>query len=276
MEMNVVFRFQDESEIVNDGVSALEANADDKKKVAHKDKGKKNGKALFLIHHCVDHNVFEKIIEEEMDKNVWDKLKSLYDEDEKLKRMKLQTLRKKFEMTHMKVDELVSEYRSHVVLLMNKMKAPQARFTKKSGKEKAKQGNNLASDEKLSKNSKNHPESSKKGMGNQYFGKKVDMKEVQCYNCQEFGHYAQDCRRNKEARAKDIDEAQFAHAGNDDSNDVLLMTNTQSNTMEIHMWYLDLGCNNYMTSNKIWFTKLDESVKKVVDTSHQVEKETYL
>ena len=53
--------------------------------------------------------------------------------------------------------------------------ALQARFIKKYGKEK---GKNLINDEKSSKNSKNHPDSIKKGMGNKYYGKKVDMKEV--------------------------------------------------------------------------------------------------
>lgn len=37
----------------------------------------------------MDPNVFEKIIEEETTKEVWDKLKNLYDGDEKLKRVKL-------------------------------------------------------------------------------------------------------------------------------------------------------------------------------------------
>lgn len=36
---------------------------------------------MFLIHQCVDSNVFEKIIEEETTKEAWDKLKNLYGED---------------------------------------------------------------------------------------------------------------------------------------------------------------------------------------------------
>lgn len=71
---------------------------------------------------CVDPNVFEKIIEEDMTKGVWDKLKNLYDTYEKLKRVKLQTLRKKFEMSQMKEEESVSQYLSRVLLLTNQMK----------------------------------------------------------------------------------------------------------------------------------------------------------
>lgn len=67
--------------------------------------------------------MFGKIIEEETIKGAWDKFKSLYDEDKKLKRVKLQTLRKKFEITQMKKDESVSEYLSRVELLMNQMKS---------------------------------------------------------------------------------------------------------------------------------------------------------
>lgn len=58
--------------------------------------------------------------------------------------------------------------------------ALQARFIKKYGEKKDK---NLPNDKKSSKNSKNHHHSTKKDMDNKYYGKKVDMKEVQCYNC---------------------------------------------------------------------------------------------
>lgn len=63
---------------------------------------------MFLIYQCVNFNVFEKIIEEAKAKEEWDRFKSLYDGDEKLKRVKLKMLRNKFEMTQMKEDESVS------------------------------------------------------------------------------------------------------------------------------------------------------------------------
>lgn len=58
------------------------------------EKRKKYGKCLFLIHQCVDSNIFEKIIEEETSKDVWDTLKKLYGGDEKFNKVKLQALRK--------------------------------------------------------------------------------------------------------------------------------------------------------------------------------------
>ena len=81
--------------------------------------------------------------------------------------------------------------------------ALQSRFNNKA--DNSKQRKHLAGDENSSKNA----DSSKKGVGNKYSGSEVDTKEVQCYNCQSFGHYARDCRRKKAARAKESDESQY-------------------------------------------------------------------
>lgn len=106
--MKIIFKFQDVAKIVNDGVPALEENANDVQQAAYKKRRKKDGKAMFLIHQTVDPYVFEKTIEEETTKVAWNKLNNLYNGDEELKKVKLKTLRKQFEMTQMKEDESVS------------------------------------------------------------------------------------------------------------------------------------------------------------------------
>ena len=100
--MKVIFRFQDVLEIVNDGVAELAADTNEAARTLHHDMKKKDGKALFIIHQCVDGNVFEKIIEEETAKGAWETLKRLYGGDEKLKKVKLQALRKQYEVLNMK------------------------------------------------------------------------------------------------------------------------------------------------------------------------------
>lgn len=85
-QMNVIFRFQDVGEIVQEGDSPFETNASDLKKTVNKEQMKKDEKALFLIFQCVDPNIFEKNIKEESAKEACGKLKKLYGGDEKLKR----------------------------------------------------------------------------------------------------------------------------------------------------------------------------------------------
>jgi len=48
-----------------------------------------------------------------------------------------------------------------------------------------------------------------------------------------------DCYCNKDSIASDKDETQFADAGNSDSDEVLLMANTQLAQDNANVWYLD-------------------------------------
>ncbi|XP_058753843.1 uncharacterized protein LOC131627025 [Vicia villosa] len=165
----------------------------------------------------------------------------------------------------MKLEELQASLQAHEMRLEQRNskrekvveKALQAKFIKKSGKEKVNQRKNLDSDEKSSKSSKNYSDSTKKDMGNKYSRKKVDMKKVQCYKCQEFYNYARVCRRKKKVRAKDNYDMQYAYIEDSDSDHVILMVNTQSTNEKTNTRYLDSGCCNHMTENKTWFTKLD-------------------
>lgn len=64
---------------------------------------------------------------------------------------------------------------------------------------------------------------------------------------------------------EDNNEVQYAYAeDNDYDDDMLLMADTQSNTMKTNMWCLDLGCSNHVTGNKNGLTKLDELLEKVI------------
>jgi hypothetical protein len=64
----VIFIFQDVPEIVDDGVQAIADNASEAQRNLFCEQRKKDRKGLFLIHQCVDLNILEKIIEEDMRK----------------------------------------------------------------------------------------------------------------------------------------------------------------------------------------------------------------
>ncbi|KAK2373515.1 hypothetical protein QL285_074546 [Trifolium repens] len=319
-QMKVIFRFQDVLEIVTDGVEELAAKADVAARTQHKELKKKDAKGLFIIHQCVDSNIFEKIIEEETSKGAWDTLKKIYGGDEKLKGIKLQALRRQYEMMQMNEQETISEYLARMLALTNLMKSCGEAMTDRSKIEKilrtltekfdhivvaieeskdlatmkieelqasleahelrvkqrssnkvveqalhAKTQNKKGKDkwkkkkedsENSTKNSKNRDENSTKERSqNKNLKKKVNLKEVQCYCCDKFGHYARNCPENKDS---DKEEAQYADEGGSDSDNALLMAVTDSDTDKSDVWYFDSGCSNHMTGNRSILIDFDE------------------
>ncbi|KAK2363413.1 hypothetical protein QL285_088402 [Trifolium repens] len=118
--MIVLFGAQDVLELVTEGYVPVAADA---QKLAQKDTKKKDQRALFYIHQCVDENVFEKIADSETAKAAWDTLVRCYGGDASVKKVKLQSLRKQYENLIMKNNEKVPEYISRVIVITNEMKA---------------------------------------------------------------------------------------------------------------------------------------------------------
>ena len=123
IQMRVLFGAQDVLDLVTDGYVQVAADATDEQKNTQKEVRKKDQKALFFIHQCVDVNVFEKIADSTTAKAAWDTLVRCYGGDASVKKVKLQSLRKQYENLNMKNNEKVSEYISRVILITNEMKA---------------------------------------------------------------------------------------------------------------------------------------------------------
>ena len=85
-KMKVIFRFQDVTEVVQEGVQELDKNPTDAQKVAHRDLMKRASKALFIINQCVDADNFQKIRSADTAKKAWDTLEKSYAGDSKLKK----------------------------------------------------------------------------------------------------------------------------------------------------------------------------------------------
>lgn len=112
----------------------------------------------------------------------------------------------------------------------------------------AKSGAGSSSYKKDSNSDQDHGDSfSKKGSGgsnSKERRKKFDRKKIKCFNCQKFGHFANECKSDK--RRGDGDEAHMAQEdSNSDLDPVLLMTTSDADPPEISdSWYLDTGCSN--------------------------------
>ncbi|PIA46477.1 hypothetical protein AQUCO_01500193v1 [Aquilegia coerulea] len=87
-----------------------------------KDSRKKDKKALFLIYQSVDESAFEKISSASTSREVWDILHKSFIRVEKVKKVRLQTLRSEFESLHMKESEPISDYISRVQVAVNQLR----------------------------------------------------------------------------------------------------------------------------------------------------------
>lgn len=121
--MRVIFNVQDVSEYVAEGLQSVVENATDAQKATYKEAKKKDQKTLFYIHQCVEANVFDKIAHVTISKKAWDMLKKYYGGDSKVKKARLQSLRKQYEMLHMKDGESILDFFTRVQDLTNQMKS---------------------------------------------------------------------------------------------------------------------------------------------------------
>lgn len=336
IQMRVLFGAQDVLEFVNDGVPDLAENATEAQRNLHREKKKKDQKALFYIHQCVDAKIFEKIAESTTAKAAWDTLVRCYGGNATVKKVKLQSLRKQYENLNMKHNEKVADYVSRIITVTNEMKTcgetiseqmivekvlrsltaqfdhivvaiEQSKDTstmkidelqgslealelrvieRGNGKEtdqalqaaskenwreikkkqwldkKAKQNPN-SSDKDKGKSLADKAESSNKGGYNSKFNKKknFDKRKIQCYNCDRFGHFADECWSGAGKWKKPEKGTEQANLAQDssDTEPVMLMVTTNDEGVVVDWWYLDTGCSNHLTGNRQWLINYDSS-----------------
>ncbi|BAT99490.1 hypothetical protein VIGAN_10093700 [Vigna angularis var. angularis] len=99
-QMRVLFRFQDVSDVVEGNGLELDLGASEDQKAAVR---RKDNKALFLIHQCVDDTHFEKIQNAITAREAWSILVRCHAGGENIKKVKLQTLRRQYSYCRWKI-----------------------------------------------------------------------------------------------------------------------------------------------------------------------------
>ncbi|XP_076888822.1 uncharacterized protein LOC143539371 [Bidens hawaiensis] len=76
-----------------------------------------------------------------------------------------------------------------------------------------------------------------------------------CTHCNKHGHYKKDCWYNDDPAATVATE----NKSNQEDAEKLFMalTNAESSSNDVHLWFLDSGASNHMTGAKECFTKLE-------------------
>lgn len=123
VQMKALFAFQDLVDVIENGVEIPKESASDAQKTGYKDLKKKDGKALVMLHQCVDDSHFEKIAGASTAKEAWDILNKAYAGAEKVKKVRLQTLRRQYELLQMEESETIGTYLNRLQILANSIKS---------------------------------------------------------------------------------------------------------------------------------------------------------
>ncbi|KZV24141.1 hypothetical protein F511_18547 [Dorcoceras hygrometricum] len=83
---------------------------------------KKDQKALTLIHQSLDEKMFKKVASSTTSKQAWDVIQASFQGVDKVKKVRLKTLRGEFESLHKTDSESVLDYISRVLVVTNQMK----------------------------------------------------------------------------------------------------------------------------------------------------------
>ncbi|XP_058765508.1 uncharacterized protein LOC131639000 [Vicia villosa] len=236
-QMKVLFGYQEVLDIVNNGVTPLGAEPTAAHQATFREEKKKDYKALFLIHSCVDGDNFEKVGDCESARQAWLILEKAYAGAAKAKVVRFDNIvvaiEESKDLTLLSKDELQSSLEAHEQRMdergSDKAKAElalQARFNERSKGSKGKwpsKGKQGDGEPKHSKGQKGESSSSN-GYGdrsNARGGKPRDMSKVQCWKCRKLGHFQAKCGA-KQLETKG-DEAKVARQEVDDEATLLMM-----------------------------------------------------
>ncbi|OIW20142.1 hypothetical protein TanjilG_02122 [Lupinus angustifolius] len=122
IQMKALFGYQEVLEVVQHGYQIIDEEGTEAQRAAFRESKKKDCKALCMIHQCVDESNFEEIANVKTAKEAWDTLEKSYAGAEKVKKVKLQTLRREYELLQMKKGESIAEYFTKIGSLSNLMK----------------------------------------------------------------------------------------------------------------------------------------------------------
>lgn len=122
--MRVLFESQDLWNIIEKGLDEPEQNDDTTLQQIRevKENKRKDKKALFLIYQAVDDVIFERISASTSSKDAWDTLYKTYRGEDRVKIVRLQTLRCEFDNIKMKETESVEDFYNRVIVLLNQMR----------------------------------------------------------------------------------------------------------------------------------------------------------
>ncbi|XP_019242670.1 PREDICTED: uncharacterized protein LOC109222813, partial [Nicotiana attenuata] len=217
--------------------------------------------------------MFEKVANATTSKEAWDILQTSFKGLDKVKKVRLQTLRGEFESLHMKENEYVVDYISRVLAIVNQMKryGEELKDDRVVAKilrsliskfdfivvaiEESKDLDTMTIDE-LSSSLQAHEEKLKKPKEEsveQALQAKFSFKEKD-----ERRGSQQRGRGNGRGRDNFEEKNNFVESKNEDEDATLLLACKGEESTEKHRWYLDSGASSHICGKKDLFVELEE------------------
>ncbi|XP_058783588.1 uncharacterized protein LOC131658297 [Vicia villosa] len=191
---------------------------------------KKTTRHIYLIQYCVDSNNFEKVGDCESAKQAWEVLEKAYAGADKAKVVRLQTHKRKFELTQMEVKETINDYVTLVIKewkdfatlskdeLQSSLEVHEQRMDEREN-DKAKA--EIALQARFNEKSESSNSNRYGDQGNTRGGKPRDKSKVQCWKCKKLGHLSNEYGAKQ--RDSQGDEAKVARQEVDDEDMLLVM-----------------------------------------------------
>ncbi|XP_073116165.1 uncharacterized protein [Elaeis guineensis] len=120
LQMKALLRSQDLWDLVEEGYQ--EPREGEALTNQQRESRKRDKKALYFIYQSIDESAFKKIAAATTSKQAWEILQNSYKGVEKVKKVRLQTLRDEFEALQMKKSECVSDYFIRVLAIVNQLR----------------------------------------------------------------------------------------------------------------------------------------------------------
>ncbi|XP_022004359.2 uncharacterized protein LOC110901909 [Helianthus annuus] len=285
IQMRVLLESQDLWTIVEEGYAELPSNASENEQNIQKEKIKRDKKALHIKFQAVKETVFERVATCKTSKEAWEVLHKAYKGENRVKTVRLQTLRCEFDALRMKDSETIEDYINQqqsltrkyesVVVAIEESKDLNAISTEEllgilqSHELRLKQYDDAPTEQAFQvqsnyydRSKQSRSENTGRGCGK---GKGRFNGSIRCFNCQKLGHTARFCnKRDENDRSGNVilhkDEAE------DENDDTMFMLFNVEEVIKNDCWYLDSGCSNHMTGDKNLFITLNESERREVRT----------
>ncbi|KAL4341003.1 hypothetical protein GQ457_08G035090 [Hibiscus cannabinus] len=279
----------------NEDPPALRANPTLSQLKAYNEDLLKKDKALTCIHSRLADHFFTSIMDLETPKSVWDKLKEIHEEGDRVKKTKLLTLKREFSMLQMKDDELIKDFSNRLMDVVNQIRlygenlpdakvvekvmisVPQRFEAKISAIEESCDMTSLtiadlvskleAQEQRVSMRAIEASEgaflAAHKGKTN-HAEKDCRFKEkgkskFQCTFCGKSGHTEKFCWTKKKEAKKESQHQANASEENQEEDEHLFMVSHVAEPSHNSVWLVDSGCTSHMKPVAAYFSSLDKS-----------------